>query len=60
MASSLYPVPCPFEDCLYHVRLAIHADQIYCSHPRKSMFHGSHACPLYQCNWAKNLETLRK
>jgi len=60
MASSLYPVACPFEDCLYYVRLVVQADPVFCSHPEKRRFRGSQQCALYQYNWAKPLETLRK
>jgi hypothetical protein len=60
MANPLYPIACPFEDCLYHVRLAVQADQVFCSHPDKSRFRGSQACPLYQYNWARRLDSLRK
>ncbi|KPL09760.1 hypothetical protein AMJ85_06080 [candidate division BRC1 bacterium SM23_51] len=58
MSSPLYPIACPFEDCLYHVRLAIQNGQAFCSHPDKSRFRGSESCPLYQYNWAKRLDTM--
>jgi len=60
MAGSLYPVACPFEDCLYHIRMPIQGDPVFCSHPDKKRFGGSQACPLYQYNWAKKLEAFRK
>lgn len=55
MDAELYPVPCPFEDCLYHVRMLDEHEGIYCRHPEKCRFLGSQACPLYVCDWAKKL-----
>ncbi len=61
MASSvLHPTACPFDDCLYRVRLVAQAGEVFCSHQDKGRFFGSQSCPLYQCDWIKKMEGLRK